>query len=97
MNQIRLPYHLIIPTVISILFLITVIYKHKKLFNSINQKIFWISLTVFLLVYILIVGGASYATITSQLALQKIDLNQDGFFTLNEITTAQKAALENVT
>ncbi|MBE0393363.1 hypothetical protein [Flavobacterium sp. PL002] len=95
--SISLPYHFIIPTIISVFVLIAVLYQRKRLFTSIDQKWLWTSLTVFLIVYILIIGGAWYTTINSQLALEKFDLNQDGFFTANEITVAQKEALEKVT
>ncbi|MEZ7506732.1 hypothetical protein [Flavobacterium sp. Arc2] len=95
MNEVSLPYHLIIPSIISILILGIVFYKRKTLFKSGKWKWFWISLTVFFTIYLLIVGGATYSNISSELTLQKFDLNGDGFFSGNEITPEQKAAMRS--
>jgi uncharacterized protein YqgC (DUF456 family) len=96
MKEISLPYHLIIPTILSILFLGIIIYKRKSLFKSGKRKWFWISLTLFFTLYLFIVGGATYSDISSKLTLQNFDLNGDGVFSGNEITTEQKAAMRNV-
>jgi len=96
MNEISLPYHLIIPSIISILILGIVFYNRKRLFKSGKWKWFWISLTVFFAIYLLIVGGATYSDISSELTLRKFDLNGDGFFNGDEITTEQKKAMRNV-
>lgn len=94
MFKINLPYHLIIPAMISALVLT---YKRKTLFKVGNWKWYWISFTVFLLSYLFLIGGATYSSITSEIALQKYDLNDDGFFNGNEITSDQKLALTKVT
>ena len=96
MNEISLPYHLIIPSLISILILVIIILKRKKLFVNGKWKWFWISTTVFFGIYLLIVGGATYSYISSELALQKFDLNGDGFFNGEEITPEQKGAMRKV-
>ena len=96
MNQISLPYHLIIPSLISILALGIIFLKRKKLFTNGKWKWFWISTTVFFGIYLLIVGGATYSDISSELALQKYDLNGDGFFNGEEITPEQKEAMRKV-
>ena len=85
---------MIIPSLISILALGIIFLKRKKLFT--NWKWIWISTTVFLGIYLLIVGGATYTGITSELALQKFDLNGDGFFNGEEITSEQKEAMQKV-
>jgi len=95
MKHISLPYHLIIPTLISVLILGIIIYKRKISLKSGKNKWFWISLTLFFTLYLFIVGGATYSDISSQLTLQNFDLNGDGFFSRNEITTEQKAAMRN--
>jgi len=96
MNEISLPYHLIIPSLISILALGIIFLKRKKLFANGKWKWFWISTTVLFGIYLLIVGGATYSDITSELALQKFDLNGDGFFNGEEITSEQKEAMRKV-
>lgn len=97
MSKISIPYHLIIPSIISILILVTIIYKRKTLFKNEKWKWFWISFTIFFLFYLFIVGGATYSEIYAQWNLNKFDLNKDGFFSGNEITTEQRKALKNLT
>ena len=96
MNEISLPYHLIIPTLISTLALGIIFLKRKNLFANGNWKWFWISTTLFFGIYLLIVGGATYSDITSELALQKFDFNGDGFINGEEITSEQKEAMQKV-
>jgi hypothetical protein len=48
------------------------------------------------MLYLFIVGGATYSDISSKLTVQNFDLNGDGIFSGNEITTEQKAAMRNV-
>ncbi len=96
MNEISLPYHLIIPSLISILALGIIFINWKKLFIKGKWKWFWISITLFVGIYLLIVGGATYVDISLKLALQKFDLNRDGFFSGNEITPEQEAAMQKV-
>jgi len=95
MNEINLPYHLIIPSLISIMILGIVFYKRQELFRNKKRKWLWVSLILFFLFYLLIVGGASYADIYAQWNLNRFDLNSDGLFSGNEITTEQQAAMKN--
>jgi len=96
MSEISLPYHLIIPTAISILILGIILYKRKKLFRNERWKWFWISMIVFFAMYSFIVGYATYYDISLQLTLQKFDLNRDGIFSGIEITPEQKTAMKNL-
>ncbi|WP_440881687.1 hypothetical protein [Tenacibaculum sp. C7A-26P2] len=96
MNKISLPYHLIIPSLISILVLGITILKRGKLFVNGKRKWLWIGITVFFVIYLLIVGGATYFDISSKFILQKFDLNEDGFFSGKEITPEQKEAIRKV-
>lgn len=96
MNEISLPYHLLIPSLISILILVFIVVDRKTLFRHGKWRWFWISITVFCGIYLLIVGEAAYSDISYKLALQKFDLNEDGFFTQDEITTEQKEAMRKV-
>ena len=86
MKEISLPYHLIIPALISIVILGIIFSKRKRIFKNGKLKWFWISLTIFFIFYLLIVGGATYGSISSELTYRKFDLNGDGNFSDNEIT-----------
>ena len=97
MKHISVPYHLIIPSIISILILATIFYKRKKTFKTDKRKWLWTCISLFFIIYLLIVGGATYVGISSELNLQKFDLNRDGFFSGNEITPELKKALRKVT
>ena len=96
MKEISLPYHLIIPTIISILILGILFYKRKIVFKNEQKKLFWISTIVFFGIYIFIVGNATYTHYSSNLLLQSFDLNQDGNFNGREITPEFKIAMRNV-
>jgi hypothetical protein len=93
MDEITLPYHLLIPSIISILILGIIFLKRKRIFGNGKLKWFWISLTVFFAFYFFIVGGSTYDDIYAQWNLNKFDLNQDGLFSGNEITSEQKEAM----
>ena len=97
MNEITLPYHLLIPTIISILILTILFIQRKRIFEIGKRKWFWISVTVFFAFYLFIVGGATYDDIYAQWNSNRFDLNQDGFFSGNEITTEQQEAMRNLT
>ena len=97
MNEITLPYHLLIPTIISILILTILFIKRKRIFRIGKWKWFWISLTVFFAFYLFIVGGATYSDIYAQWNLNKFDLNKDGMFSGIEITPEQNEAMRNLT
>ena len=58
---------------------------------------FWNSLILFLGLYLLIVGKATYDTIYYQWDLNRYDLNKDGFFNGIEITNSQKEAMKVLT
>lgn len=96
MNAISLPYHLIIPSIISILILCLLFYNRKQIFKHRKRKWFWISMTLFFTLYLLIVVGAAYSDISLKLNLQSFDLDGNGFFTKNEITAEQKMAMNKV-
>ena len=94
MNEITLPYHLIIPSAISICLLGIIFCYREKLFKKGENKLFWISIIVFFAIYLFIVGGGTYSDISSQLNLQKFDLNGNGMFNGAEITPELKIALK---
>lgn len=97
MNEISIPYHLILPFIISFIILGIIFYYRKRMFKKGKRKWFSVCICIFLIFYILIVGSAIYLDISSELNLQKFDLNRDGFFSKNEITKEQKIAAIKVT
>jgi len=95
MSPITIPYHLAIPSLVCIIILILIGFKRKKLFKQ--KKMRWLSITLFLLLYLIIVGTATYNDIFYQWDLNKYDLDKDGFFGRVEITEAQKKVMLKLT
>ena len=95
MTEITVPYHLATPTIICIIGLLVILVYRKRLFTS--NKLFWTSFTVFLVIYLLIVGGATYEDIYYQWDLNRYDLDKDGMFGREEITTEQEEAMRKLT
>lgn len=54
-------------------------------------------MTVFLVVYLYIVGSSTYDDIYYQLDLNRYDLDKDGFFSGEEINKEQEAAMNRLT
>ncbi|MFA7446533.1 MAG: hypothetical protein WCY89_11350 [Flavobacteriaceae bacterium] len=77
-------YHLAIPTLACIIGLVMIFVFRKKLLA--RNRLFWISAMVFLILYLLIVGGALYNDIYYQYEANRLDLNKDGLFSKNEMT-----------
>ncbi|MFK7904812.1 MAG: hypothetical protein AB8B69_06790 [Chitinophagales bacterium] len=94
MNEINLPFHLIIPILISMLILGIFFKKRKQLFRNGKWQWVWISLTVFFVLYLLTVGVATYSDIYAQWNLNTFDLDGDGLFGEEERTNEQKAAMQ---
>jgi hypothetical protein len=95
LNEITLPYHLAIPTIISLIGLVAILFYRKNLF--VKNKLLWISITVFLIIYLYFVGSATYETVYYQWDLNRYDFNKDGFFGGREITSEQKEAMRKLT
>lgn len=95
MDEITIPYHLAIPTIICLFGLLTIIINRKKLF--LKNKILWVSITTFLILYLFIVGTSAYDAIYYQLDLNQYDLDKDGMFGGKEITDAQNEAMKKLT
>lgn len=94
MDEITVPYHLAIPTIICLFGLLTIIINCKKLFSK--NKILWISITTFLILYLFIVGTSSFEAIYYQWDLNQYDLDKDGMFGSTEITDAQNEAMRKL-
>jgi len=95
-NNISIPSHLTLPAIISLLILLIIVTKWKKLIVKNPKRLFWISLSVFCFFYGLIVGGAAYTDILYQIELNSFDLDQDGLFDVSEITEEQEAAMNRL-
>ena len=96
MNEIVIPYHLVVPTLISLIAIMIIISKRKILFSTNKRKRIWISISVFCVVYTLIVGIAMLNDISCQLELNRFDLNNDGIFSGTEITKEQGKAMSRL-
>ncbi len=96
MEKINLPYHLVIPSLISILILGIIILKRKRLFVNGKRKWFWISTTVFFVIYLLIVGMTTYVDLDCQWTVNKFDLDGNGIFTNEELTPEAEKAIGNL-
>lgn len=58
-----------------------------------KRKLLWISILTFFLLYLFIVGSATYEDIYAQWNVMRFDLNKDGLFSGDEITTEQTEAM----
>lgn len=97
MNDISIPTHLIMPTILSVISLMGIIYNRKRIISKTNKNLFT-TIVVFISIYLLVVGSALLADIYYKWDLNQYDLNNNGFFesTNNEINENQKAALQKV-
>jgi energy-coupling factor transporter transmembrane protein EcfT len=94
-NDITIHYHLLIPTLVSIAGLVTIAIFRQRLFK--RDKWLWTSVTVFLVIYLFIVGSATYDDIYYQWDLNRYDVDKDGIFSGDEITNVQEAAMSRLT
>ena len=97
MNEIFFPKHILIPTILSLIFLITVIYNRNKIVLKIGKNLFT-AIVVFITIYLLIVGNALITDLYYKYDLSQYDLNKNGFFesSNNEINENQNIALQKV-
>ena len=93
MQDLHLPYHLLIPALAAALGLGYMIAKRGQRFRG-DSRWRWTGLAVFLGAYCIIVSGAAYTQLSSKLALQAYDLNGDGFFSEWERNADQQSAME---
>ena len=96
MNQISVPYHLILPTIISLICIALIFVFFNRTFKSKRKKT-WIALSVFFAIYAFIVSSAAITDIKYQRDLAAFDLNHDGLFSDNEITSSQEEAMFRLT
>ena len=85
------------PSIVGICALVIIFIKRHRLFNDQNRKLFWMSLIVFFVIYVFIVGGATINDIYYQWDLNRYDLDKDGMFGGAEITKEQESAMFRLT
>lgn len=95
MSPITIPFHLLIPTVVSLAAFIFLLIKRNSLRRK-NKMLFKAGL-IFFFSYALLVGNALGHDIYYQLDVNRYDLNQDGVFSASETTPAQALAMERLT
>jgi hypothetical protein len=95
LDEITIPYHLAIPTTICVVGLVAILFYRKRLFSE--NKVLWTSVTVFLVLYLLIVGRATFDAIYYQWDLNRYDLDKDGMFGGTELTEEQNEAMRKLT
>ena len=95
MDEITIPYHLAIPTIICLVGFGVILFYRKKLFFK--NKLLWTSVTVFLVLYLFIVGSATFDAIYYQWDLNRYDLDKDGMFGGAELTDEQNEAMRKLT
>lgn len=92
MPPIAVPYPLLLAALVAIAALWFIWHKKDRSTNK-NRRF---AIIVFFVVYALIVITAAYQRISFQYELRHYDLDQNSFFTPNEITPAQQLAQANV-
>lgn len=97
MDRLNLQPHYVLPMLLSIFFIVVLLALRKKIYRNIKWRAFWISLTVFFMIYLFILFYAAYIEFFYNIELEKFDLNKDGVFSGNEITLEQQAAMHKVT
>jgi hypothetical protein len=95
LDVITIPYHLATPTIICLVGLGTIFFYRIRLFSK--DRLLWTSVTIFLVLYLLIVGSATYDAIYYQYDLNRYDIDKDGMFTGTEITDEQNEAMRKLT
>ena len=95
LDEINIPYHLAAPTTICVVGLVIILFYRKRLFSK--NKLLWTSLTIFLVIYLIIVGRATFDAIYYQWDLYRYDLDKDGMFGGTELTYEQNEAMRRLT
>jgi len=91
----ELPSFLCYPPLISGLLLILVISAYKWTLKSTFKK-FWISFSLFLFIYTLIVGMAAQIDIQIQNDLERYELNNEGLYTEDEAAVFHEATMDKL-
>jgi hypothetical protein len=95
MNEITIPYHLAIPTVLCLIGIIAILVNRKKLFTK--NSLLWTSITIFLVFYFMVVSKSTFDDMYYQWDLNRYDLDKDRMFGGEEITTEQSKAMQKLT
>ena len=95
MDEITIPYHLAIPTVLCLIGIIAILVNRKRLFTK--NKLLWTSITIFFGLYFVVVSKSTFDDMYYQWDLNRYDLDKDGMFGGEEITTEQSKAMQKLT
>lgn len=95
MEKLTIPYHLAAPTIICLVGLVIILFYRNRLFSK--NKLLWISILVFLILYALIVGRATFDDIYYQWDLNRYDFDKDGMYSGIELTNDQNEAMRKLT
>jgi len=106
MSSVTIPFHLALPALLSLIFLVIIYFKRNTLlkpekkrrryrsfikrFWRDNKVWFYRSSIIFLLVYLYVVSDATYRDIQHQMEIKKYDLDGDGFFSEEEMTREER-------
>ena len=94
MNKLSIPYHLLIPAIISGVLLLLTFLTQRRFFEK--RKILWLALLTFFSSYTLITAFSVYDTIDVELSASKFDLNKNGLYEETELTEEAKKALAKI-
>lgn len=97
MEPIAIPYHLLLPVIACVVFLSLILIRRKELFSNYKKQSLWITATILIAFYGLIVGVAAFEDAYAQWDVNRYDLNSDGFFSGEEVTEEQEAAMFRLT
>ena len=86
-----------IPALISLILILLILIRAKRIFKNSKKTSAWIAAFAFLTIYLIIVGTAIYHDIYCQWDLNKYDLNMNGLFESNEINSGQEEAFKRLT
>jgi hypothetical protein len=95
MDEIAIPYHLAIPTIICLIGILMILIKRNTLFAK--NKLLWTSITIFLCIYLYFVGTATLDSVFYQWDLNRYDLDKDRMFSGKELTSEQNEAMRKLT
>lgn len=94
MNELSIPYHLLIPAIISGILLLLTLLTQRRFFEK--RKILWLALLTFFSSYTFITAFSVYDTIDIELSASKFDLNKNGLYEETELTEEAKKALAKI-
>lgn len=78
--MINIPYHLVVPPIVTGVLLGLVILNRKRLLQKKYWRIFWLNMMLSLIIYTVNVGRAAYVNLSLQYEKKQYDYNNDGYY-----------------